>query len=264
MSTPTDPNPGSTSPEPPGPALPEAPPPEPTAVAFDLRARLAELLPDHAPLPACTVAADVPDRLLGNPSQLLQTLAGLVGSAPGEPGGGTVCVEREAAAADGVWLHFSVRAATAAAQWEAALLAEPLGGRVWADDAGVVHLHARFSLPTAAAEFDRAATLGRVGDDPALLLEVVELFQVDSVELLGQVRAGLAQGDTDRVRRACHSLKGQVLFFGAGPAAAALARLHRLAAGPEPDRAVAELPALEQQLQTLRAHLRTFAEELSP
>ncbi len=51
--------------------------------------------------------------------------------------------------------------------------------------------------------------------EPAFLVELIDTYLTDSPELIEQMRAGLAAGDIEGVRRAAHSLKSNSASFGA-------------------------------------------------
>jgi CheY-like chemotaxis protein len=62
---------------------------------------------------------------------------------------------------------------------------------------------------------DREAVLSRVGGDPVLLGEVVDLFLRDSAELVNEMREAVKAGDAARLTRAAHTLKGTAANLGA-------------------------------------------------
>ena len=68
------------------------------------------------------------------------------------------------------------------------------------------------------AALDRAAVrtlLEMIGDDPAMVTEVVDAFLDDAPDRLAEIATGLADGDGALVRRAAHTLKANGLTFGA-------------------------------------------------
>lgn len=55
-----------------------------------------------------------------------------------------------------------------------------------------------------------------LGDDaPELVVELIDTFFEEAPALVAAIRAGLAAGDSDRVRRAAHSLKQNAATLGA-------------------------------------------------
>jgi HPt (histidine-containing phosphotransfer) domain-containing protein len=243
------------------------------------------------------VSPVVPAQVVGDPHRLGKLLTQLIDNVLCGRGDGTVAVrvDQEATTPETVWLHFTVRdpgpglttgqhqrleALLEDAQagmldqpdsWPAvaAGLAGLLGGRVWLEGGAgretVWHAHARFGLPGAAGlcVLDRAATLGRMDNDRQLLGELIDLFLAREQTLLGQVWDAWRRRDAEGLRRACHALKGQVSFFGAGTLAEALGLLHRRGGAGEPAQVEGELTALDRQFQALRRQLREFREELT-
>src|SRR5512133_3690546 len=64
--------------------------------------------------------------------------------------------------------------------------------------------------------FDREAfEMLKSMTDPAFLIELIDVYLSDSPELIEQMRAGLATGNIEQVRRAAHSLKSNSASFGA-------------------------------------------------
>jgi HPt (histidine-containing phosphotransfer) domain-containing protein len=51
--------------------------------------------------------------------------------------------------------------------------------------------------------------------DSDFLIELIDVYLIDSPELINQMHIGLADGDVDVVRRAAHSLKSNSASFGA-------------------------------------------------
>lgn len=98
----------------------------------------------------------------------------------------------------------------------------------------------------------------QVGDDPELLLTVVEMFLRDTQDLLASLLDGISRRDAEAVERGAHRLKGSLLTFGAQPAADAAIRLERMGREKQLDGASesfatlrAELDRLEPELQAL-------------
>ncbi len=104
--------------------------------------------------------------------------------------------------------------------------------------------------------FDPQAALTRVGGDEELLRELTAVFLTDAPTWLNDARAAAARGDAVGLRRAAHTIKGAVGYFGAAEAAAAAARVEELGRTGDPAAAVAALPELEQALDRLTAALR--------
>jgi two-component system, sensor histidine kinase and response regulator len=76
--------------------------------------------------------------------------------------------------------------------------------------------------------------LARVGSDPDVLREIIQLFIEDCPKQLDAIRAGLEAGDTNAVYRAAHTLKGSIGNFQAQEIVALLQRLEARAREGDP------------------------------
>jgi PAS domain S-box-containing protein len=112
--------------------------------------------------------------------------------------------------------------------------------------------------------WDRAVGLQRLGGDERLLADVAQIFLQDSPGWVAAVRAALARGDTAGLRRAAHTLKGAVGYFGAAAVAAAALRLEELGRAGDLAPAPAALESLEQALSRLRPALFSLAAGANP
>jgi PAS domain S-box-containing protein len=122
----------------------------------------------------------------------------------------------------------------------------------------------RSSILDAAPPLDREAALGRVGGNRDLLRQLVGVFREDCSRLVPDLRAALAAGAAAEVRRAAHTLKGMVAFFGAAGATGAAARLEALAAAGPLTGADVEFNTLLQELERLLSALGSVCEEVGP
>jgi signal transduction histidine kinase/CheY-like chemotaxis protein len=111
---------------------------------------------------------------------------------------------------------------------------------------------------------DREAALGRVGGNVELLRQLVGVFREDCARLVAELRAGLEAGAAADVRRAAHTLKGMVAFFGAAAATAAAARLEALGAADNLAGAEPEFNTLLDELDRLQPALGSVCEEVAP
>lgn len=112
------------------------------------------------------------------------------------------------------------------------------------------------------ASFDRRITLERVGHDPRLLREIVELFRADAKSRLTALRTAIESGDLAAARDGAHALKGGVTMFDAHAAYAAAADLEQLIARPaETDALVRGFDRLEAQYVRLCRDLGRLADE---
>jgi HPt (histidine-containing phosphotransfer) domain-containing protein len=85
-------------------------------------------------------------------------------------------------------------------------------------------------LPTRSVVLDPQAIAmlhDLVGPDPEAMAEIVGAFLEDAPDRIAEIRAGLASGDVEVVRRAAHTLKANGLTFGAEAFASACAELEQ-------------------------------------
>jgi PAS domain S-box-containing protein len=109
---------------------------------------------------------------------------------------------------------------------------------------------------------DRPALLQRVGGDRTLLRQVIELFLNGSTRYVATMREALAAGDTSRLCRAAHTLKGSAAGLGALGVMEAARRVEAAGPGDDLDLVAALLTALEEQLLLVRPKLHELAGEL--
>ncbi len=96
--------------------------------------------------------------------------------------------------------------------------------------------------------------------DPAFIIELIDVFLSDSPEQIELIRAGIAAGNVEQVRRAAHSLKSNSASFGAARVAGLSREIEMVAkrgealegAGP----LLAELAAEYQKLVPLLQELK--------
>ena len=103
--------------------------------------------------------------------------------------------------------------------------------------------------------YDYAGSLHRMGDDQELFHEMADLLRADAPALLDAVNAAHQQGDTPRLERASHTLKGLAANFGAERAVTAAADVERLAKQRQSSGLPAAISELEESLDELIAAL---------
>ena len=108
--------------------------------------------------------------------------------------------------------------------------------------------------------FDKAAALGRLAGDEALLKELVEVFLEECPKWLADLRAATAARDAVRLGRAAHTLKGAVDNCGAPRAYALAFELEKMGREGRADGAEEALGTLEREVDRLVAALRSFAQ----
>jgi two-component system sensor histidine kinase/response regulator len=109
------------------------------------------------------------------------------------------------------------------------------------------------------ASLDRAAVLARLDGDEELLRELVDLFLDDTPRLLAEARDAIAVGDSVRLQRAAHTIKGSVGNFGAEAVVNAAWHLESLARTTSLAEAPAGLERLAQLLEEVGPKLRQLA-----
>jgi len=81
--------------------------------------------------------------------------------------------------------------------------------------------------------------------EPAFLVELIDVYLMDSPQLIEQMRIGLATGEVETVRRAAHSLKSNSASFGAMRVADVSRELEMLAKSGTLDGGTSKLAAVE-------------------
>jgi len=103
--------------------------------------------------------------------------------------------------------------------------------------------------------YDHDGSLCRMGNDPELFREMAALLRSDAPALLEAIHSAYSVGDSSRMQRAAHTLKGLASNFGAERAVAAAASLERLAKLNQTAIVPAALTELEESLDELIAAL---------
>jgi len=103
--------------------------------------------------------------------------------------------------------------------------------------------------------YDYVGSLRRMGDDHDLFREMVGLLRSDAPHLLQALQAALKEGDTPRLHRAAHTLKGLAANFGAERAVTAAAEVERLAKANQSAGMPAAITELDESLDELIAAL---------
>jgi CheY-like chemotaxis protein len=113
--------------------------------------------------------------------------------------------------------------------------------------------------PAAAASWNRAAALDRIGGDEDLLRDLCHIFVEESPKLLQKLHQAVAAGDTDGVMRAAHSLKGEAGYLGADGTSRAAQQLEEMGHNKDLSRASETLAALEREVASLHLDLTETA-----
>jgi CheY-like chemotaxis protein/HPt (histidine-containing phosphotransfer) domain-containing protein len=101
-----------------------------------------------------------------------------------------------------------------------------------------------------------------LGDDPTIIVELIDLFLQDTPMLLAELRQALAAGKVDVVQRTAHTLKSTSASLGAQPLAACCYKLEETAHAARLDQGATHLSEIEaayeqaeQALQHIRAEM---------
>jgi CheY-like chemotaxis protein/HPt (histidine-containing phosphotransfer) domain-containing protein len=108
--------------------------------------------------------------------------------------------------------------------------------------------------------WDEDGALARVGGDPALLRDLVEIFLEHSPKLHEELRRAVSAGDSAGLQRAVHTLKGELGLLGSVAAVSAATQLEEIALGNDLAEAHQPLTVLEGELERLRAALQALKE----
>ncbi|WP_406191332.1 MULTISPECIES: Hpt domain-containing protein [unclassified Streptomyces] len=99
--------------------------------------------------------------------------------------------------------------------------------------------------------------------DAAIVLELIEAFLEDSLQLVHQMQQGIQNNDAEVVQRAAHTLKSQSKTFGLEQLAPLCQKLETLAAGSElPDHASDTSNEVQDAYRLAQNALRDLRESL--
>ena len=123
--------------------------------------------------------------------------------------------------------------------------------------AGLARLPApRTKAPEAAASWNRAEALDRIGGDEELLRDLCHIFLEESPKLLQRLQQAVSAGDTDGVMRAAHSLKGEASYLGADGTSHAAREMEEMGQQRDLSRAGEALAVLQREVASLQLELR--------
>jgi CheY-like chemotaxis protein len=108
----------------------------------------------------------------------------------------------------------------------------------------------------AAASWNRAEALDRIGGDEELLRDLCHIFLEESPKLLQKLQQAVVAGDSDGVMRAAHSLKGEAGYLGADGTSRAARQLEEMGRNNDLSRAGDTLAVLELEVAGLHLNLK--------
>jgi two-component system sensor histidine kinase/response regulator len=109
-----------------------------------------------------------------------------------------------------------------------------------------------------APAFDHAVAMALVEGDNEALVEIANLFLIDSVELLQEIQVAIAARDAATIVTSAHTLKGSAGYFGAKSATETALRLEQLGQSNEIEKMHDLYSELEQQVTQLSNELSEF------
>jgi signal transduction histidine kinase/CheY-like chemotaxis protein len=114
------------------------------------------------------------------------------------------------------------------------------------------------SLPNPTG-WSKTQALDRLGGDEDLLRELCQIYLEESPKLLEKLRQAVADGNAEGVRRAAHSIKGEVGYLGAENAEQAARLLENMGNEKNLSQAAAVLVVLERELAGVLSDLENMA-----
>ena len=112
--------------------------------------------------------------------------------------------------------------------------------------------------PSADVFWNKGESLARLGGDEKLLRELCEIFMDECPRLLQEMRQAIATADPERVRRAAHSLKGELGCLSANTAAQASSELEDMGHEENMARVPAGFVLLERELADVCLAIKDF------
>jgi CheY-like chemotaxis protein len=114
-------------------------------------------------------------------------------------------------------------------------------------------------LPPEAVSWNKTEALDRIGGDEELLRDLCHIFLEESPKLLQKLQQAVADGDSDGVMRAAHSLKGESSYLGAGGTSQAARQLEEMGRSRDLSHASNTLAVLEREVASLHIDLKDLA-----
>ena len=107
--------------------------------------------------------------------------------------------------------------------------------------------------------WNKTEALDRIGGDEELLRDLCHIFLEESPKLLQKLQQAVAEGDSDGVMRAAHSLKGESSYLGAGGTSQAARQLEEMGRNHDLSHASNTLAVLEREVACLHIDLKELA-----
>ena len=103
---------------------------------------------------------------------------------------------------------------------------------------------------------DREDLMERIGGDMELLEELLELFDEDYPELMGEIRSAVDSRDGEKLKRSAHTLKGAVGNFAAIKAHHLAYQLEKMGENNDFSNAFMLVEQLEQAIDEFKSVLK--------
>jgi two-component system sensor histidine kinase/response regulator len=110
----------------------------------------------------------------------------------------------------------------------------------------------------AESSWNRSESLARLGGDEDLFRELCGIFMDESPKLLEKLKQAITADDAGAVKRAAHSLKGELGYLGAAAAVQITQQLERLVHENNLSHAIGVFHLLEQEMAELRAEIEDY------
>ena len=109
---------------------------------------------------------------------------------------------------------------------------------------------------------NKTTILDRVGGDLELLRDIIKLFLEDYPKLVAEIREAFQMGDSERLAKATHTLKGSVSNFAAEAAVQAALKVENIARSGDLTDATQAIVHLEREIERVSDELGTLGKEI--
>lgn len=108
---------------------------------------------------------------------------------------------------------------------------------------------------------DTKAFFERVGSDPVLAREVIDLFFAEAPKLLAEIQHAIADQDRARLAAAAHAIGGSIGNFSVGHAYAVAQELEKIGLTHDLSRAPLTFSSLQHEIALVISELETLSKE---
>lgn len=118
------------------------------------------------------------------------------------------------------------------------------------------------STHSTAELIDRAEALSRVDGDRELMASLVDIFLTEAAPMMEAIRTAVTSGDTGKLEKAAHRLKGSVSIFGANTVSQTALELEKQGRVGDLTKTSETVARLGQLMASLQPALKQFQSEL--